>query len=155
MAEEPVSLIEIKEIFNLLPHRYPFLMVDRVLALTPSEGITALKNVTINEPFFQGHFPGLPVMPGVLILEALAQAGGILIAKSAPDFAQGKLFMFTSMDKVKFRKPVRPGDQLILECFDIRHKLQLVKMNCKALVNGEVAVEGSMGAAVVDRKDIE
>ena len=154
MAEDPIKIIEILEIFTLLPHRYPFLMIDRVLDYVPTTSITAIKNVTINEPFFQGHFPGLPVMPGVLVLEALAQAGGILIVKSAPEFASGKLFMFTSMDKIKFRRPVRPGDQLLLKCFDIRHKLQLVKMNCQALVNGEVAVEGAMGAAVVDRKDI-
>ncbi|THB69456.1 MAG: 3-hydroxyacyl-[acyl-carrier-protein] dehydratase FabZ [Desulfovibrio sp.] len=154
MAEDSIKTVEILEIFQQLPHRYPFLMVDKVLDWEASTFITALKNVTINEPFFQGHFPGLPVMPGVLVLEALAQAGGILISKSAPDFAQGKLFMFTSMEKVKFRRPVRPGDQLLLKCFDIRHKLQLVKMNCQALVNDEIAVEASMGAAVVAKEDI-
>ena len=103
----------IADIERLLPHRYPFLLVDRVLAWVPNESITAVKNVSINEPFFQGHFPGAPVMPGMLILEALAQTGGVLIAKSLQEPLGDRLFMFTGVEKARFRRPVVPGDQLI------------------------------------------
>ena len=145
---------DIRQIMDMLPHRYPFLLVDRVLSCTPMESITALKNVSFNEPFFQGHFPGLPVMPGVLIMEALAQAGGLLVVRSSKEPLTDKVFMFTSVSKLKFRRPVVPGDQLILECYNIKHKLQLVKMDCQATVNGDVAVEASMGAAIINRTDL-
>ena len=105
-------MIEIKEIMSILPHRYPFLLVDRVLSLEPSVSVVGIKNVTMNEPFFTGHFPGNPVMPGVLIIEAMAQVAGILAFKSG---MQGSQVYFMSIDKVKFRKPVFPGDQLRFE----------------------------------------
>jgi beta-hydroxyacyl-ACP dehydratase FabZ len=104
---------DIQKIMEILPHRYPFLLIDRIIDLVPGEKVTALKNVTINEPFFQGHFPGQPVMPGVLIIEAMAQAGGVLACESRTTDRYGQLIYFMGMDKVRFRKPVVPGDQII------------------------------------------
>lgn len=108
------EVADIQAIMECLPHRYPFLLVDRVLEIVPGEKIVALKNVTMNEPFFQGHFPGNPIMPGVLIVEAMAQAGGVLFSSQLKE-KHNNLFYFMGMDKVKFRKPVVPGDQIILE----------------------------------------
>ncbi len=144
------DVLSIRDIMKLLPHRYPFLLVDRVLEWEKGAYIKALKNVSCNEGFFQGHFPEQPIMPGVLILEALAQAGGILVSLSVPD-AASKLFVFTGMDKVRFRRPVHPGDQLILESGELRQRMQLVKMHCKATVEGELACEAELSAAIVDR----
>ena len=132
MTSTEKNLMDIRQILELLPHRYPFLLVDRVVDYTPLESIEAYKNVTMNEPFFQGHFPGIPVMPGVLIMEALAQAGGLLVLKSTDMPLEDKLFLFTGMEKVRFRKPVYPGDKLELKCRLIRHKLKLWKMEGKA-----------------------
>lgn len=108
------TVLDINDIFRILPHRYPFLLIDRVVELTRKQRIVAIKNVTINEPFFQGHFPGMPIMPGVLIVEAMAQAGGALLLTEVEDRA-GKLIMFTGIERAKFRRPVVPGDQLRLE----------------------------------------
>lgn len=116
-AEAPPAgktMLDINDIFRILPHRYPFLLIDRVVDLTPKKRIVAIKNVTINEPFFQGHFPGMPIMPGVLIVEAIAQAGGALLLTEVED-RTGKLIMFTGIERAKFRRPVVPGDQLRLE----------------------------------------
>ncbi len=146
--------IAITEIFDLLPHRYPFLLVDRVLEYDPGVSITAIKNVTVNEPFFQGHFPGAPVMPGMLILEALAQAGGILVSKSLDGPLGDRIFMFTGVEKAKFRRPVTPGDQLVLKCFDLKRRMTLCKMRAEALVDGKVAAEAELSAAVVDKGSI-
>jgi 3-hydroxyacyl-[acyl-carrier-protein] dehydratase len=148
---EAISIVEIQ---RLLPHRYPFLLVDRVLAYTPNASITAIKNVTVNEPFFQGHFPGAPVMPGMLILEALAQAGGILIAKSLEEPLGERLFMFTGVEKARFRRPVVPGDQLILQCEDVRRRMNLCKMRALATVDGQVAAEAELSAAIVDKASL-
>ncbi|MDD2966225.1 MAG: 3-hydroxyacyl-ACP dehydratase FabZ [Desulfovibrionaceae bacterium] len=139
--------MDIQRILQLLPHRYPFLLVDRVVECVQGEYIKAYKNVTFNEPFFQGHFPGVPIMPGVLILEALAQTGGLLVA-SAMESTEGKLFLFTGLDKVKFRKQVSPGDRLELVCSDLRMKLSLCKMEAKAYVDGKVVCEAQLTAAV-------
>jgi 3-hydroxyacyl-[acyl-carrier-protein] dehydratase len=139
--------MDIQRILQLLPHRYPFLLVDRVVECAQGEYIKAYKNVTFNEPFFQGHFPGVPIMPGVLILEALAQTGGLLVA-SAMESTEGKLFLFTGLDKVKFRKQVSPGDRLELVCSDLRMKLSLCKMEAKAYVDGKVVCEAQLTAAV-------
>jgi len=126
-------------------------MVDRVLEVEPFKYLKAIKSVTINEPFFQGHFPSYPIMPGVLILEALAHAGGILVMKSIPEEMEGKLFLFTGIEKVRFKKSVFPGDQLMLEVFYEKHKLNLWKMSGKATVNGQLVAQGILSAAVADK----
>jgi 3-hydroxyacyl-[acyl-carrier-protein] dehydratase len=141
-----------KEILTLLPHRYPFLLVDRILDWVAYERITGLKNVTFNEPFFPGHFPGKPVMPGVLIIESMAQVGGLLAYKSLPQI-QGKIIFFMGMDKVKFRRPVVPGDQLILELTALRSGQRVWKMQGKALVNQALVAEAELTAAVADDKE--
>jgi len=142
-----VSAIDIKEIIRLLPHRYPFLLVDRILAVEKEKSITGLKNVTINEPFFQGHFPSEPVMPGVLILEGMAQAGGILAFHSLPEMVGEKLIYFAGIDKVRFRQPVVPGDQMIFEMAVLKQKGKIWKMSGKAKVNGNLVAEAELIAA--------
>jgi len=154
MTSSPDGVLTIVEIEQLLPHRYPFLLVDRVLSYTPDVSITAIKNVTINEPFFQGHFPGSPVMPGMLILEALAQAGGILMSKGLTEPLGNRLFMFTGVERAKFRRPVLPGDQVVLQCSDIRKRMNLCKMRGVATVDGQVAAEAELSAAMVDRSTL-
>lgn len=149
-----VRFLDTRRIMELLPHRYPFLLIDRVLELVKGEYVTALKNVTINEPFFQGHFPGLPLMPGVLQLEALAQSAGMYIMNTYEGQFEGKVFVFTGMEKVKFRKPVVPGDQLVLRCENFRQKLNLFKMNGKGTVDGKTTVEAEMTAALIAREDL-
>jgi len=141
-----------EEILTLLPHRYPFLLVDRILDWVANEKIVGLKNVTFNEPFFPGHFPGKPVMPGVLIIESMAQVGGLLAYKSLPRL-KGKLIFFMAMDKVKFRKPVVPGDQLILELTALRSGQRVWKMQGKALVKGTLVAEAELTAAIADEKE--
>ncbi|MGC1401718.1 MAG: 3-hydroxyacyl-ACP dehydratase FabZ [Thermodesulfobacteriota bacterium] len=141
-----------EEIQQILPHRYPFLLLDRILDFTLNEKVIGLKNVTVNEPFFQGHFPGKPIMPGVLIIEAMAQAGGILAYKSTPELA-GKLIYFLAMDKVKFRKPVVPGDQLILELTALRRGHRVWKMQGKGFVRDTLVAEAELTAAIADGKD--
>ena len=147
-------MIDIRQIMNMLPHRYPFLLVDRVLEMEAGSHIRAYKNVSINESFFQGHFPGLPVMPGVLTLEALAQAGGLLVVQSLNLSAEKNVFLFTGMNNVKFRRPVVPGDRLDLYVSDTKNKLNIWKMHGVATVDGEVAAEGDFSAAVVGREKI-
>ncbi len=142
---------DINSIMERIPHRYPFLLVDRVLELEPGVSIKAYKNVTFNENFFQGHFPGQPIMPGVLIMEALAQAGGLFVVKTLGVSAEDKLFLFTGIESAKFRRPVVPGDQLMLEAWVLRRKLNIWKMQGKATVNGELVAEGVFSAAVVDK----
>lgn len=134
-------IINITEIMKLLPHRYPFILVDRVVELVEGDKIIALKNVTINEPFFAGHFPGTPIMPGVLIVEAMAQAGGILFAISQPEGKRGGPVYFMGMDKVKFRKPVIPGDQLFFEVKILNMRTKAVKMSGIATVEGKCVTE--------------
>ena len=142
----------IAEIMNFLPHRYPFLLIDRVVELVPGESIRALKNVTINEPFFQGHFPGTPIMPGVLILEAMAQAGGILALDSMPDELRGAVIYFMGMDKVRFRKPVVPGDQLVFEIRALKQRAKAVKMAGIAKVEDNIVAEAEMMASFGEKK---
>jgi 3-hydroxyacyl-[acyl-carrier-protein] dehydratase len=142
-----VSTIDIKEIMRLLPHRYPFLLVDRILEVEKAKSITGLKNVTINEPFFQGHFPSAPIMPGVLILEGMAQVGGILAFHSIPEMVGDKLIYFAGIDKVRFRQPVVPGDQLIFEMEVLKQKGKIWKMSGKAKVNDNLVAEAELIAA--------
>ncbi|MBQ9407495.1 MAG: 3-hydroxyacyl-ACP dehydratase FabZ [Desulfovibrio sp.] len=147
---QETQTMDIQRIMRLLPHRYPFLLVDRVVECVPGSHIKAYKNVTFNEPFFQGHFPEVPIMPGVLIVEALAQTGGLLAA-SGLDSVENKLFLFTGLDHVKFRRQVVPGDRLDLECQNLRFKLGLCKMDARALVSGKVAAQAEITAALADR----
>jgi beta-hydroxyacyl-ACP dehydratase FabZ len=138
---------DIVGILEFLPHRYPFLLIDRVLEVVPGEKITALKNVTINEPFFQGHFPGKPIMPGVLIIEAMAQAGGILAYETGVSRNCGKLIYFMAMDKVRFRKPVVPGDQIIFEAKILKFRTKVAKMSGVALVDHQRVAEAELMAS--------
>jgi len=140
------KIIDINEIMKLLPHRYPFILVDRVVELIEGDKIIALKNVTINEPFFAGHFPGAPIMPGVLIIEAMAQSGGILFAVSQPEEKRGGPVYFMGMDKVKFRKPVIPGDQLVFEVKILNMRSKAVKMSGIATVDGKCVAEAEFMA---------
>lgn len=146
----PSAGMDIQRILRLLPHRYPFLLVDRVVECVPRSHIRAYKNVAFNEPFFQGHFPDAPVMPGVLILEALAQAGGLLAAADM-ETLDDKLFLFTGLDAVKFRRQVVPGDRLDLECDNLRMRLKLCKMEARALMDGKLVAEAQITAAIGDR----
>ncbi len=142
-------MVDVQEILELLPHRYPFLLVDRVLELTPGERIVALKNVTINEPFFSGHFPGRPVMPGVLIIEAMAQAAGLLSFKTpALNLVKGSIFYFAGIDHARFKRPVRPGDQLHLEAEILKVVRGVGKFKCRATVDGQLAAEGEILAVL-------
>ncbi len=141
---------DIKSIMQSLPHRYPFLLVDRVVEFVKDKRIVALKNVTINEPFFQGHFPDTPIMPGVLIVEAMGQAGGVLVIQSLPEAKKGKLVYFMGFDSVRFRKPVVPGDQLILELEMIKARSRAVKMAGVAKVDGKTVAEAQLMAAFGD-----
>lgn len=138
--------IDTKGIMALLPHRYPFLLVDRIVALEKGKSISGLKNVTMNEPFFQGHFPGEPVMPGVLMLEGMAQTGGILAILSDPEML-GRLVYFAGVDKARFRRVVRPGDQLIYQLELIKQKGKVSKMAGKAYVDGQLVTEAELMAS--------
>jgi beta-hydroxyacyl-ACP dehydratase FabZ len=147
-------MIDIKEIMETLPHRYPFLLVDRIVEMEPGKRIVGIKNVTINEPFFQGHFPGHPIMPGVLLIEAMAQVGGVLAMKSAAaenvDISN-KVIYFMTIDKVKFRKPVLPGDQVRFELDLIKSRANVRGFKAVALVEGAVVAEAELMAMIVDR----
>jgi 3-hydroxyacyl-[acyl-carrier-protein] dehydratase len=144
--EKMDNAFDIQEIMKLLPHRYPFIMIDRILELTPGEKVVALKNVTINEPFFQGHFPENPIMPGVLIIEAMGQAAAVLAAKSLDRESHGSLIYFMGMDKVKFRKPVTPGDQLIFEMKFLKKRRKVFKMSGTAYVDKKVVAQAELMA---------
>ena len=144
--------LDIQEIIKLLPHRYPFIMIDRILELTPGEKVIALKNVTINEPFFQGHFPENPIMPGVLIIEAMGQAGAVLAAKSLERESHDSLIYFMGMDKVKFRKPVIPGDQLIFEMKFLKQRLNVFRMSGTAYVDKKVVAQAELMATFGEEK---
>jgi beta-hydroxyacyl-ACP dehydratase FabZ len=154
-SKKMADAADIHKILAYLPHRYPFILIDRVLELQPGDRIKALKNVTINEPFFQGHFPGLPIMPGVLIVEAMGQAGGVLFMESLPPEKRGLPVYFMSIDKVRFRRPVVPGDQLILDLRIIKARAKAVKMEGTALVDGAKAAEAQFMATIGEAADEE
>ncbi len=140
--------LDIESIMRHLPHRYPFLLVDRILELVPLKRVTGLKNVTMNEPFFQGHFPGKPVMPGVLIIEAMAQTSGILAISSLKEDSTGALMFFMGIDQAKFRKMVVPGDQLIMEIEVLKLRGKVVKLAGVAKVDGAIAAEAQLMATI-------
>ncbi|NCJ07246.1 3-hydroxyacyl-ACP dehydratase FabZ [Synechococcales cyanobacterium C] len=150
VTEAPLpSMLTIEDIQKLLPHRYPFLLIDRIVENVPGERAVGIKNVTFNEPFFQGHFPGRPIMPGVLIVEALAQVGGVMLLQL--DDMRDKLTLFAGIDKVRFRRPVVPGDQLILrvELLCIKQR-RFGKMHGRAEVDGQLVSEGELMFSLVD-----
>jgi len=142
--------IDIRGILSILPHRYPFVLIDRIIELVPHERVVGLKNVTMNEPFFQGHFPGFPVMPGVMILEAMAQAGGILANASNDQMKDGGLIFFTGLDDVRFRKPVVPGDQLTLTLTVIKMRPKVAKMAAQAHVEEQLVAQANLMATFGD-----
>ncbi len=142
--------MDVQQILEFLPHRYPMLLVDRILEVEEGERIVGLKNVTINEPFFSGHFPGHPIMPGVLIVEAMAQTGGLLMMSEMENVAE-KVVYFMSLDDVKWRKPVVPGDQLIFEVELVKRRRTILKMHGVAKVDGVTVAEATMMATVMDR----
>jgi 3-hydroxyacyl-[acyl-carrier-protein] dehydratase len=154
MSDQPASAaagpLDVRRVMAALPHRYPMLLVDRVESLDPDKGITAIKAVTINEPFFQGHFPGRPIMPGVLIVEALAQAAGVLAVEALGLAGSGKLVYFMAIEGAKFRQPVEPGDLLKLEVEFVQKRASVCKVSGRASVDGKVAAEASFTAMIAD-----
>lgn len=152
-ADGAIGLMDIHEVLKYLPHRYPFLLVDRVLSLEPGKDITALKNVTINEPFFPGHFPHHPVMPGVLIIEALAQAAAILTLKTMnAEVDENSVYYFVGIDGARFKKPVQAGDQLILRATILRERIGIWKYSAKAEVDGRAVTEAELMCTVRNKQ---
>jgi len=146
------NMLTITEIMKLLPHRYPMLLIDRILEIDPGQRIVGLKNVSANEQFFQGHFPGAPVMPGVLIVEAMAQCAAVLFLRDLPE-RESKLFLFGGVDRARFRRPVVPGDQLIMECVMLQRRSNTVKMKGTAKVNDQIVAEAEMLSVMTDRPE--
>ena len=140
-----------KEIQEILPHRYPFLLVDRILEIELGKRVVGIKNVTINEPFFPGHFPGHPIMPGVLIVEAMAQVGAVLLMRSLDARAEKKVIYFTGIDRARFRRPVVPGDQLRFEVEILQLRRHMCRMKGAAYVEGKLVMDSAMSSMVVDR----
>lgn len=143
-------MMDVIQIQDILPHRYPFLLVDRILEIEPGKRIVGIKNVTFNEEYFQGHFPGKPVMPGVLIIEAMAQVGGVLLLREIED-RHSKLVYFMGIDEARFRRPVVPGDQIRFELEVLKRKATTCKLQGKAFVDGALAAEAVILSAMVDR----
>jgi beta-hydroxyacyl-ACP dehydratase FabZ len=148
------TLLDITQIQAILPHRYPFLLVDRIISYDPGKRVVGIKNVTLDEPFFVGHFPGAPVMPGVLIVEAMAQTAGVMMLASLPD-RETKLVFFTGIERAKFRRPVVPGDQLRLELTVLKLRPRYIKLRGEAYVDGQLVAEAEISSALVDRSIIE
>jgi 3-hydroxyacyl-[acyl-carrier-protein] dehydratase len=143
-------MLTITEIMKILPHRYPMLLIDRIVEIEAGKRIVGIKNVSANEQFFQGHFPGAPVMPGVLIVEAMAQCAAVLILRDIPN-REEKLFLFGGVDKARFRKPVIPGDQVRLECEILQRRSNSVRIHGTATVNGELVAEAELLSVMVER----
>jgi 3-hydroxyacyl-[acyl-carrier-protein] dehydratase len=145
---------DIQEIMALLPHRYPFLLIDRIVEFDKGKRVVAIKNVTINEPFFQGHFPGVPIMPGVLVVEAMAQAGALLMLFEMPD-REKKLAVFTGIERAKFRRSVTPGDQLRIEIDVLSFKPRAGRMEGKAFIDGKLTCQATLTCMIVPRASEE
>lgn len=145
------QVLEIGDIMNILPHRYPFLLIDRIIEVERKKRIVAIKSVTINEPFFQGHFPEFPIMPGALVVESIAQAGGTLLLPEVPD-RHNKLMVFTGIEKAKFRRPVVPGDQMRIEISVLNWRPRAVRMEGKVTVDGKLACEAIVMCQLVPRR---
>jgi beta-hydroxyacyl-ACP dehydratase FabZ len=145
-------MFDAKDIQEIIPQRFPFLLVDRILELELGKHVVGIKNVTINEPFFEGHFPGNPIMPGVLILEAMAQVGGFLLMSSLDARGEKKLLYFTGIDKARFRRPVSPGDQIRFELKILQRRLQFCRMKGEASVDGKLVAEAELSSVLVDRE---
>lgn len=144
--------MDIQEIKEYLPHRYPFLLVDRVLEVEPGKRLLAIKNVTYNEPFFTGHFPAVPIMPGVLIIEALAQTTGLLAGRSVDGLmGKGRTYYLVGLDKVRFKRPVVPGDQLRMEAWYLRHKRNIWAFECRAEVDGDLVASAEIMCAAAEQ----
>lgn len=150
-AGATVANIDINRVMEMIPHRYPMLMVDRIRELTPDVGAIGIKNVSINEHFFQGHFPSQPVMPGVLIIEAMAQTAAVLVVHTLGKDAEGKLVYFMSVDDARFRRPVTPGDQLEIHVSKIQHRRNVWKFSGVAKVDGNIHAEATFAAMIMDR----
>lgn len=148
---EITDIIEIERIMEMIPHRYPFLMVDRIVDLVVGESATGIKNVSINEPFFQGHFPAHPVMPGVLIVESMAQTAGLVVVNSLGPNAEGKVVYFMSIDTARFRKPVTPGDSLHVHVTKKTSRGNVWKFSAQAKVDGTVVADATYSAMILDR----
>ena len=148
--QAPPRTLDITEIMALLPHRYPFLLIDRVIEMEPRQRIVAIKNVTVNEPHFQGHFPDYPIMPGVLMVEAIAQTGGALLLTEIPD-REEKLMVFTGIEGARFRRPVTPGDQLRIEVKVLNWRTRVVKMAGTITVDGKLVCDATVTCALTDR----
>lgn len=152
--EATQTVLDITQIMAVLPHRYPFLLVDRIIDYEAGKWVVGIKNVTLNEPFFEGHFPGAPVMPGVLIVEAMAQTAGVLMLASLPD-RESKLVFFTGIDGAKFRRPVVPGDQLRLELTVLKLRPRYIKLRGEAYVGRQLVAEAQISSSLVDRSVVE
>jgi 3-hydroxyacyl-[acyl-carrier-protein] dehydratase len=148
LADKPAVVFDVRQILAMLPHRYPFLLVDRILELVPGVRVVGQKNVTVNEPYFQGHFPGMPVMPGVLQLEAMAQVGAVMLM-TQPE-CRGKVPYLMSMDKVKFRRPVQPGDVLRIEVVVLRLRSRMSACQAKILADGQLCAEAELRSVMTD-----
>jgi 3-hydroxyacyl-[acyl-carrier-protein] dehydratase len=149
-SAERIAVIDIQRIVEMIPHRYPFLMIDRVIDVVPNESAVGLKNVSINEPFFQGHFPQRPVMPGVLIIEAMAQTAAVLVVQTLGPDAEGKLVYFMTVDNARFRKPVFPGDTLHVHVTKERNRGNVWKFTAEAKVEGRLVAEATYAAMILD-----
>jgi 3-hydroxyacyl-[acyl-carrier-protein] dehydratase len=150
MKHQTTQHIDINRIMEMIPHRYPILLVDRVLEITPGEGAVGLKNVTMNEPQFMGHFPGFPVMPGVLIVESMAQTAAIVVVEDLGEKAEGRVVYFMTIDNARFRKPVVPGDSMEIHVKKIRARNNVWKFKGKAIVDGKVCAEATFSAMITD-----
>ena len=151
METVPDTVIEVARIMEMIPHRYPFLLVDRIVNLVPGATATGLKNVTFNEPYFAGHFPGVPVMPGVLIIESMAQTSALLVVATLGPDAEGKLVYFMSIDGARFRKPVVPGDSMLVTVERLQNRRNVWKFSCCAKVEDNLVAEATIAAMIMDK----